>query len=103
MHSPYWIDYEESDVKQFIADFRRKFLTEPQEVSYAWMGYDIAYYFLSGLAIHGKEFLVHPEIHNPDLLHTRFDFRRKTTRDGFENISLFKIRFTKDYEVILLQ
>ena len=99
--SPFWIDYSARDVKQFNSDFRSKFLNEPSEMSYAWLGYDITYYFLSGLAIHGKDFLVHPEIHNPDLLQTEFDFRRSSTDDGFENMKLFRVRYTKDYEVVL--
>jgi hypothetical protein len=99
--SPFWIDYSAMDVRQFNADFRNKFLSEPSEISYAWIGYDITYYFLSGLAIHGREFLEHPEIHNPDLLQTEFDFRRKSTGDGFENYKLYRVRYTKDYEVIL--
>ncbi|HPM87745.1 MAG TPA: LysM peptidoglycan-binding domain-containing protein [Bacteroidales bacterium] len=99
--SPYWIDYSANDVKQFNSDFRNKFQTEPSEMSYAWLGYDITYYFLSGLAIFGTDFLEHPEIHNPDLLHTEFDFRRSSNDDGFENRKLYRVRYTKNYEVIL--
>jgi hypothetical protein len=102
IYSPYWIDYTQKDVIQFNSDFRTKFLTEPSEMSYAWQGYDIAYYFLSGLAIYGKEFITHPEIHNPDLLHTEFDFRHRTNYDGFENQKLFLIRYSNNYELELM-
>jgi len=101
IYSPYWIDYSRRDVRKFNDDFRQKFLTEPSELSYSWLGYDIAYYFLSGLAIQGKDFISHPEIHNPDLLETEFDFQRKSINDGFENQKLFPVRYTKDYEVKL--
>jgi LysM repeat protein/ABC-type branched-subunit amino acid transport system substrate-binding protein len=101
MYSPFWIDYNARDVKQFNADFRNKFLIEPNEMSYAWLGYDITYYFLSGLAIHGNEFIAHPEMHNPKLLQTEFDFRRDSLNDGFENQKLYPMRYTKDYEVKL--
>jgi LysM repeat protein/ABC-type branched-subunit amino acid transport system substrate-binding protein len=102
IYSPYWIDYKQQDIIEFNADFRAKFLTEPSEMSYAWQGYDIVYYFISGLAIHGKEFILHPEIHNPDLLHTEFDFRRTSSRDGFENQNLFLIRYSNNYELELV-
>jgi hypothetical protein len=102
IYSPYWIDYSQQDVIKFNSDFRTKFLTEPSEMSYAWQGYDIMYYFLSGLAIHGKDFISHPEIHNPDLLHTEFDFRRRTSNDGFENQKLFLIRYSNNYELELV-
>jgi len=101
--SPYWIDYTRKDVMHFNSSFRKKFLTEPIERSYAWMGYDISYYFLSGLAMNGKNFVAHPEMHNPDLLHTEFDFVRKEPAAGFENQSLFLIRYTKDYEIKLVE
>jgi hypothetical protein len=101
MFSPSWIDYQASTVKQFNAGFRNKFFTEPGEVSYAWLGYDIIYYFLSGIAMHGNDFIAHPEMHNPKLLQTEFDFRRNSLTDGFENQKLFPIRYTKEYEVKL--
>ncbi len=101
IYSPSWIDYSRKDVRRFDSNFRLKFLTEPQEMSYAWLGYDITYYFLSGLAIHGKDFLAHPEIHNPDLLETEFDFLRKAATDGFENQKLYPLRYSKDYEIRL--
>jgi LysM repeat protein/ABC-type branched-subunit amino acid transport system substrate-binding protein len=102
IYSPYWIDYSKPDVKQFIREFRNKFYSQPSEVSYAWQGYDIAYYFMSGLAIHGREFIRHPEIHNPDLLQTEFDFRRKSNADGFENQKLFLVRYTNNYDLELV-
>jgi len=103
VYYPYWIDYTKQDVKQFNSDFRQKFLTQPLEKSYAWQGYDITYYFLSGISIFGADFIAHPEIHFPDLLQTEYDFIRKDTADGFENQKLFLIRFTNDYEVKLVE
>jgi LysM repeat protein len=102
IYSPYWIDYKQKDIILFNSDFRAKFLTEPSEMSYAWQGYDIVYYFISGLAIHGREFISHPEIHNPDLLHTEFDFRRKTGNDGLENQKLYLVRYSNNYELELV-
>jgi len=103
VYSPSWIDYSSSDVLQFNSDFRQKFLTEPTSKSYAWQGYDIAYYFLSGLAMYGKDFIKHPEIHYPDLLQTEYDFLRRESGDGFENRNLYLVRFTKDYELKLVE
>ncbi|MBK7628260.1 MAG: LysM peptidoglycan-binding domain-containing protein [Bacteroidales bacterium] len=101
--TPYWIDYTHENVKQFNSDYRRKFLTEPLEKSFAWSGYDIAYYFLSGLALNGRDFISNPEKHYPELLQTRFDFVRKEENAGFENQSLFMVRYTRDYEVLLVE
>ncbi len=101
--SPYWIDYSKENVKHFNEVFRNKFLTEPSEKSYSWQGYDIVYYFLSGLALHGKEFVKHPEMHNPELLQTEYNFVRKDASEGFENRKLYTVRYTKDYEVTLIE
>ncbi len=103
MYYPTWVDYSKPDIKAFNADFRKKFLTEPTEKSFAWQGYDITYYFLSGLALFGKEFIMHPEMHYPDLLQTEYEFVRRTADDGFENQKLFFIEYTKEYKVKLLE
>jgi len=103
VYSPYWIDFTKKDVREFNSDYRKKFLTEPLEMSYSWQGYDIAYYFISGLALHGKDFILHPEIHNPDLLQTEYDFRRGQITEGFENQKLYLIRYKKDYEIELVE
>ncbi len=103
LFSPFWIDYNSNDVKQFNNDFRMKFMTEPAEISYAWQGFDIAYYFISGLALHGKEFVNNPIMHRLDLLHTDFEFEKKNINDGFENKKLYLIHFSRDFNVTLAE
>jgi LysM repeat protein len=103
MYSPYWIDYTRKNVKHFNNEYRHKFLSEPSEKSFAWEGFDITYYFLSGLAMHGSEFIRNPEIHNPELLESGYDFDRLEKGDGFENQKLFLIKYTKDYELKLIE
>jgi LysM repeat protein len=99
LYSPSNIDYSTVNVAKFNSDFKAKFLTEPVEKSYAWQGYDIAYYFISGLAMHGREFIRDPSVHNPVLLQTEYNFLRRQPGDGFENQKQYLIRYTKDYEV----
>jgi LysM repeat protein len=104
LYTPYWIDYSKRNVINFNKKFYAKFKTQPSEVSFAWQGYDIAYYFLSGLAMHGRRFMRHPEIHNPELLETEFDFYRKDddNDNGFENHKLYLIKYTGDMDIKLL-
>ncbi|MFN8241911.1 MAG: LysM peptidoglycan-binding domain-containing protein [Bacteroidales bacterium] len=99
LFSPYWIDYTSDDVVRFNRIYRQKFFTEPQESSFAWQGYDLTYYFISGLAMHGKKFLNRPEIHNPDLLSTAFRFIRHDRGDGFENQMLYLLKFSGEMEL----
>jgi ABC-type branched-subunit amino acid transport system substrate-binding protein len=102
LYTPFWIDYNMQDVKNFNDSFRKKFLTEPNESSFAWEGYDLTYYFLSGLANYGKKFISNPDIHNPDLLQTSFRFRRIEEGSGFENQKLYLIKYANDLEIKLL-
>ncbi len=99
LYAPSHIDYSAGNVVKFNSDFRKKFLAEPVEKSYAWQGYDIGYYFFSGLAMHGRKFIKDPSVHNPILLQTEFNFLRRQPDDGFENQKQYLIRYTKDYEV----
>jgi LysM repeat protein len=101
VYSYFWIDYSGMNVRRFNMRYLNKFLTMPLENSYAWTGYDIAYYFISGLAIHGSLLTEHPEVHKPELLQNSFDFGRKTISDGFENHRLFRIRYSRDFIVKL--
>jgi LysM repeat protein/ABC-type branched-subunit amino acid transport system substrate-binding protein len=102
IYTPYWIDYSNQNVKQFCKNFMAKFHTIPSEMSYAWEGYDIMYYFLGGLSLFGKEFTIHPEMFNPRLIYSDFDFRRDSFKDGFENQKLYLIRYTNNYDIELV-
>jgi LysM repeat protein/ABC-type branched-subunit amino acid transport system substrate-binding protein len=103
IYTPYWIDYNMRDIKNFDAAYRKYFFTEPSESSFAWEGYDLMYYFLSGLAIHGKKFISDPNMHNPDLLITSFQFKRKNAGSGFENQKLYLIKYVNEMDVKLLE
>lgn len=102
LFSPYWIDYNLDDVRRFNHEFRDRYYSEPEELSFAWLGYDITYFFLSGMSLHGRRFISNPQMHNPDLLSTEFDFRRSRRGDGFENYKLFLIKYTDNIEIKLL-
>lgn len=98
--TPNWVDYEQEDVKEFIISYRDKFKMEPHIRSFAWQSYDISYYFLSGIALHGNGFKYRPMNHHPDLLQVDYDFLRTGLTNGFENRRLYLIKYTHDMEVI---
>jgi LysM repeat protein/ABC-type branched-subunit amino acid transport system substrate-binding protein len=102
IYTPYWIDYTRRNTLNFNASYRKYFNTEPSESSFAWEGYDILYYFLSGLSIHGKKFISDPDIHNPNLLITSFQFKRIGEGSGFENQKLYLIKFSNEMDLQLL-
>lgn len=103
LYSPFRVDYSRNNVNRFLLRYRNTFKTEPSESSFAWTGYDITTFFVSGLAVHGKRFLNNPEMHNPELLNSKFDFKRGSSDDGFENKGLFKLKYTKEMELIIVE
>ena len=99
LYTPNWVDYKQDDVRRFLEKYRNFFKMEPPVRSYAWQGYDIMYYFISGLAIHGSEFMYRPSMHKPDLLQVDYRFDRTGLMNGFENNRLYLIRYTPDLEI----
>jgi hypothetical protein len=94
-----YIDFTSPAAAQFTSDFRKKFMTEPMAGSFAWRGFDIAYYFIGGIASHGRDFLKDPGIFNPALLCLDPDFRRDRPSDGYENKGMFILHYKKDMTI----
>jgi ABC-type branched-subunit amino acid transport system substrate-binding protein len=80
--APYFIDYEDPDVKKFVAKYQGQYQTDPDVL--AFQGFDITYYFITALWKYGKSF----EHCIPDLrlksLQTNFRFS-SSKGNGFEN------------------
>jgi LysM repeat protein len=102
-YTPFNVDYGKPEVLSFLKQFRETFGAEPPETSFAWLGYDITTYFVSGFALHGRRFMNNPGIHNPRLLHARFDFRRDRPDDGFENWGLYHMKYTGDMDLVVVE
>lgn len=99
LFTPTWVDYSQDDVKTFLRAYRSKFNMEPPIRSYAWQSYDLSLYFMSGVAIHGRQFMYQPGLHKPDLLQVDYNFKRTGLTNGFENNKLFLIRYTPEMTV----
>jgi LysM repeat protein/ABC-type branched-subunit amino acid transport system substrate-binding protein len=59
--SPFYIDYNNAEVKEFLEKCRRAYGYEPYETSalgynFCMLGYDVGLYFLSALKNYGKDF-----------------------------------------------
>lgn len=98
--SSYYLNYENQDVKEFLKKYRKKYKTEPVPFSFAWNGYDITYYFLSGLATYEDKFMNCFQSHHPDLLVSDFKFKRRIPGWGISNINLYLLKYTKDYQLV---
>jgi len=98
-----YVDYEAPGVKSFSAMYMKKFRTEPMAESFAWRGFDIAWYFIGGIASGGKSFLKDPGTFNPELLCLEPDFSRSSRNNGYENRGMFILHYRKDMTIEVLR
>ena len=81
--SPYFINYDDENVKKFIAAYRNRFATEPSDA--AFKGYDQLILFGSALSTYGKSFITSIENKTIQTLGTKYHFTRKQTEGSFQN------------------
>lgn len=94
--TPFFVDYNDTLVKEFVRAYREKFSTEPTEA--AFKGYDQM--LLYGYAIHlyGRNFMEKLAEHNLQALHTTYRFKKQ--KEGFwQNTFLNIIRLKDDVPV----
>ncbi len=77
-----FVDYHSNEAKQFVLDFRNKYVVEPQ--NYAFEGYDVATYFLTALMRYGKDMTGCLPYFTMPLLHAQYRFIR-IGENGLEN------------------
>ncbi len=94
-----YVDFESPEVQAFTASFMKKFRTEPMAESYAWRGFDIAWYFIGGVASGGSGFLRDPGTFNPYLLSLEPVFRRNSRDSGYENGGMFMLHYRRDMTI----
>lgn len=113
--TPYYFSYESPKIKHFLKDYRKSYYSEPVTLSkkggsYAFLGYDLSYYFLKIMDSYGKRFIMHlDEQHGAELMNS-FRFVPVGGSGGFENRSMMLVKFdenmdihAKPYEIALPQ
>ena len=94
-----YVDFDSREAQSFSTSFMKRFRTEPMAGSFAWRGFDIAWYFIGGIALHGRDFLSDPGLFNPVLLCLEPDFRRDSRSDGYENRGMFILHYRRDMTI----
>lgn len=99
LHTPAnnFVDYSDPKVKQFIKDYRDKYLTEPE--AYSYQGFDVTYYFLSMLQHEGSAFLNVLPLDGQKCIETNFSFRQYPPDSGFENKFVYILKY-QDYKLV---
>ena len=94
-----YVDFDSPEARAFSSSFMKRFRTEPMAGSFAWRGFDIAWYFIGGIALYGQDFLMDPGLFNPVLLCLEPDFRRDSRMDGYENRGMFILQYRRDMTI----
>jgi LysM repeat protein/ABC-type branched-subunit amino acid transport system substrate-binding protein len=94
-----YVDFSKPDVNSFLRDYNSRFKSEPNGENFVWRGFDMAYYFMGGIGLYGKDFLNHYESFNPDLLSFILNFRQSDSNHGFENQSVYIMQYNKDMTI----
>jgi hypothetical protein len=106
----YYIDYADRQVQRFLQQYREMYFTEPTMLTghgaislnvcqFAFLGYDLTYYFASIMKKYGKDFgRCIPGFRLP-MLQSDFHFNRMDFYGGFINTHLDIYRYGKDYAI----
>lgn len=101
-YTPFFVDYSNPEVQQFIRKCRKIYGFEPYEISprgynFCMLGYDIGLYFITALEQYGNSFAPCMNHLDVDLLLTQYKFSR--TGQGFSNHAVHMIRYKPDYTI----
>jgi LysM repeat protein/ABC-type branched-subunit amino acid transport system substrate-binding protein len=94
---PFYIDYNERKVKDFIFKYKKLFKAEPDQ--YVMHGFDVGMYFFTALLYYGTDFENCIYHHKTNQLQADFRFVKWNKYSGFENIGMSIIRYDADYSI----
>lgn len=93
--SSYYIDYKDTvNTKSFIMAYRKANKgKDPGKFSH--MGFDVAYYYLTGMMYYGTGFAQqYGVLPKQETVYTDFKFRKTGTESGFENQNVYILQFS---------
>lgn len=101
LFTTYFIDYSNRDVKNFLEKYRSYYRSEPTQ--YSFQGYDTGIFFAKALKKYGSDFRYCIKDQSNKLLQTEYHFQQVNSSGGFENKSIYLIRYTKDFDIIRVE
>ncbi len=82
-YSSQFVDYESDNVLEFVGAFQEDYYTDPNRT--AFLGYDVALFFLTALSTYGENFSQCINEVKVDLLSTGFNFKKQANSNHFQN------------------
>ncbi len=86
-----FIDYNDQRTRHFILQYRDRFHNEPSE--YAFLGFDVAYFYLTALKQNGHAFPEHFADVRTEPLHMAFKFFKAGEENGYRNENAVMLEF----------
>jgi LysM repeat protein len=106
----FYIDYSKPEVQKFLQQFRKIYDTEPTMLTgyggissyayqFAFLGYDITYYFGTAMQKYGKGFGRCMPVFRLPMLQSDFHFEQVDPLSGYKNTHLDIYKYGKDYTI----
>lgn len=95
--SGHYVDFESKATKKFLSSYRALYATDPGR--YGMLGYDIGSYYFAGLFQYGTNFPNHLNSIEHTGVHLGFDHQQTGVESGFENRSVYILRYG-DYKIL---
>jgi hypothetical protein len=95
--SPTLVDFDTLQTQKLIRSFRARYKTDPDK--YALLGFDLAYFWLSGYLQYGLDFAAMVPQFDVSLTQTRFIFSKMNETSGCLNKNVYILRY-QDYQLI---
>lgn len=86
-----FIEYTDPAVNDFLARYRGRYHNEPGE--YAFLGYDVTFYYLAALMRYGATFPQHLSELQERMLHMGFRFDKAGTENGYRNEAAMMLEY----------
>ncbi|WP_421918999.1 PBP1 and LysM peptidoglycan-binding domain-containing protein [Marinifilum sp.] len=97
LFSPYFIDYKEDKINDFVLKFRDRFLCEPSDFSFR--AYDICRFFSLAASRFGTDLMENMNELDVELLQSNYNFKRISAFGGFENRGTHLINYSRDFKI----
>ncbi len=104
LYTPFYVNYNNKHTKSFINKCRKIYDYEPYIIknkgyNYSFLGYDIVFYFLKALKEYGNDFPRCIDYLNIELMQSDYIFKRINNKGGFENISIYFLKYNNDLTI----
>jgi len=86
-----WIDHDDPRVQRFIRKYRAQYQNEPGD--YAFLGFDVAYFYLTALHRFGPDFPLHFAEVTTEPLHMSFKLLKAGVENGYRNENALMLQY----------